>query len=76
MMDKEAAEKAIEDPNPYIDGRRANVNLAYLGAKPKLGSPGEFVAIELDLIERCSCDWSAMSSSSLSHTLLVHSAYR
>jgi RNA recognition motif-containing protein len=40
MVEKEAADKAIEDPNPYIDGRRANVNLAYLGAKPKLGSPG------------------------------------
>lgn len=24
-----------KDPNPIIDGRKANVNLAYLGAKPR-----------------------------------------
>lgn len=40
MTDKDGADRAIEDPNPVIDGRRANVNLAYLGAKPKLNSPG------------------------------------
>ena len=40
MADKDGADRAIEDPNPMIDGRRANVNLAYLGAKPKLNSPG------------------------------------
>ena len=33
MAHKEGAEEAIKDPNPTIDGRRANVNLAYLGAK-------------------------------------------
>ena len=35
MADKIGAEKAIENPNPTIDGRKANVNLAYLGAKPR-----------------------------------------
>jgi hypothetical protein len=35
MSDKLAAERACEDPNPIIDGRKANVNLAYLGAKPR-----------------------------------------
>ncbi|XP_064652347.1 RNA-binding protein 38-like isoform X1 [Lineus longissimus] len=35
MSDKIGAEKAIENPNPTIDGRKANVNLAYLGAKPR-----------------------------------------
>ena len=35
MADKEGAEKACANPNPMIDGRKANVNLAYLGAKPK-----------------------------------------
>ena len=35
MADKSGAEKACEDPNPIIDGRKANVNLAYLGAKPR-----------------------------------------
>lgn len=35
MKDKAAAERACKDPNPIIDGRKANVNLAYLGAKPR-----------------------------------------
>lgn len=35
MVTKEAAQEAIKDPNPMIDGRKANVNLAYLGAKPR-----------------------------------------
>ena len=35
MGNKEAAQEAIKDPNPVIDGRKANVNLAYLGAKPR-----------------------------------------
>lgn len=41
MKDREGAEKACANPNPVVDGRRANVNLAYLGAKPKSHShPG------------------------------------
>lgn len=40
MADKEAAERAFANPNPVIEGRRANVNLAYLGAKPKMSGPG------------------------------------
>lgn len=39
MADAKAAERACRDPNPIIDGRKANVNLAYLGAKPR-GFPG------------------------------------
>uniref|UniRef100_A0A8C6VMT2 RNA-binding protein 38 n=2 Tax=Elapinae TaxID=42168 RepID=A0A8C6VMT2_NAJNA len=35
MTDRAAAERACKDPNPIIDGRKANVNLAYLGAKPR-----------------------------------------
>jgi len=35
MKDRGAAERACKDPNPIIDGRKANVNLAYLGAKPR-----------------------------------------
>lgn len=35
MKTKEGAEKACINPNPVIDGRKANVNLAYLGAKNK-----------------------------------------
>ncbi|CAF0998617.1 unnamed protein product [Adineta steineri] len=33
MVRKEDAEEAVKDGNPTIDGRRANVNLAYMGAK-------------------------------------------
>jgi hypothetical protein len=36
MMDEASAQRACKDPNPIIDGRKANVNLAYLGAKPRL----------------------------------------
>ncbi|XP_036068691.1 RNA-binding protein 38 isoform X2 [Oryzias melastigma] len=35
MGDRGAAELACKDANPIIDGRKANVNLAYLGAKPR-----------------------------------------
>ncbi|KAI6204778.1 hypothetical protein M3Y94_00716200 [Aphelenchoides besseyi] len=35
MKEKADAEKACKDPNPIIDGRKANVNLAFLGAKPR-----------------------------------------
>jgi len=31
MKERGDAEKACKDPNPIIDGRKANVNLAYLG---------------------------------------------
>jgi len=35
MATKEAADRALKEPNPIIDGRKANVNLAILGAKPR-----------------------------------------
>lgn len=35
MADRDAADKACAMKNPTIDGRKANVNLAYLGAKPR-----------------------------------------
>lgn len=38
MARREEAEAAVKDPNPTIDGRRANVNLAYLGAKNRMAS--------------------------------------
>nr|XP_035140281.2 RNA-binding protein 38-like [Callithrix jacchus] len=34
MANPAAAQRACEDPHPVIDGRKTNVNLAYLGAKP------------------------------------------
>ena len=39
METKEAAEAAVQDPNPVIDGRRANLNLAYLGVKSRIIAP-------------------------------------
>lgn len=41
MADKAGADRAIKEPNPVIDGRKANVNLAYLGAKPRGPAAGE-----------------------------------
>ena len=38
MATKDGAEKACKEPNPIIDGRKANVNLAILGAKPRVNS--------------------------------------
>lgn len=35
MGDRASAERACKEPNPIIDGRKANVNLAILGAKPR-----------------------------------------
>ena len=35
MCDRASAERACKEPNPIIDGRKANVNLAILGAKPR-----------------------------------------
>ena len=40
MADRSGAERACKEPNPVIDGRKANVNLAYLGAKPRGIQPG------------------------------------
>ena len=50
MADREAAERAVKDANPIIDGRKANVNLAYLGAKPRSNntSNGEFFSLFLE----------------------------
>lgn len=42
MARREDAINAISDPNPCIDGRKANVNLAVLGAKPRAIAGGEF----------------------------------
>ena len=40
MATKEGAERACVNKRPIIDGRRANVDLAYLGAKPKPTTEG------------------------------------
>ena len=39
MTDRCSAERACKEPNPMIDGRKANVNLAILGAKPRTSLP-------------------------------------
>ncbi|GFT83942.1 RNA-binding protein 38 [Trichonephila clavipes] len=42
MSDRDSAERAVKDANPIIDGRKANVNLAYLGAKPRINAQNGF----------------------------------
>ena len=45
MVRRENADEAVKDPNPTIDGRRANVNLAYIGAKNRTTSlPRMFIS--------------------------------
>ncbi len=39
METRDAAEAAVLDPNPIIDGRKSNVNLAYLGVKSRIIAP-------------------------------------
>ncbi|XP_068453937.1 RNA-binding protein 38 [Clinocottus analis] len=46
MVDRGAAERACKDANPIIDGRKANVNLAYLGAKPRSSPPSLSVGVQ------------------------------
>lgn len=45
METKEAAEAAVSDPNPVIDGRKANVNLAYLGVKSRIVAPAGMIPL-------------------------------
>ncbi|XP_066558633.1 RNA-binding protein 38 [Amia ocellicauda] len=46
MSERGAAERACKDPNPIIDGRKANVNLAYLGAKPRSLQTGLTIGVQ------------------------------
>ncbi|XP_072095112.1 RNA-binding protein 38-like isoform X1 [Mobula birostris] len=46
MADRISAERACKDPNPIIDGRKANVNLAYLGAKPRAVQTGLALGVQ------------------------------
>ncbi|XP_026688104.1 RNA-binding protein 24-like [Diaphorina citri] len=48
MGDRPAAERACKDPNPIIDGRKANVNLAILGAKPRGTLPPGLSILAID----------------------------
>jgi len=51
MGDRPAAERACKEPNPIIDGRKANVNLAILGAKPRGNlQPGKTAAAVYTII--------------------------
>ncbi|XP_051887327.1 RNA-binding protein 24-A-like isoform X1 [Pristis pectinata] len=65
MADRISADRACKDPNPIIDGRKANVNLAYLGAKPRAIQTGFALGVQQihpALIQRpigrsCSLAW-------------------
>ncbi|CAF1081479.1 unnamed protein product [Rotaria sordida] len=48
MNTQEAASLATREANPVIDGRKANVNLAYLGAKPRvIPTPAGLIPLHL-----------------------------
>lgn len=47
MANKEAADRALKEPNPIIDGRKANVNLAILGAKPRGNITGWYNLLDI-----------------------------
>ncbi|CAF3149564.1 unnamed protein product [Rotaria socialis] len=48
MNTQEAANLATREANPVIDGRKANVNLAYLGAKPRvIPTPAGLIPLHL-----------------------------
>merc|ERR1712173_517131 len=47
MATKEAADRALKEPNPIIDGRKANVNLAILGAKPRGNLTGWYNLLDI-----------------------------
>jgi len=58
MATKEGAERACVNKRPIIDGRRANVDLAYLGAKPKTtteAAAGDGAATESTANPECPC---------------------
>ncbi|XP_061699223.1 RNA-binding protein 38-like isoform X2 [Syngnathoides biaculeatus] len=50
MADSAAAEQACKDASPIIDGRKANVNLAYLGAKPRSSPTGLAAAVQVQQV--------------------------
>jgi len=39
MADHKAASKAVQNPNPVIQGRKSNVNFAFIGAKHNFSTP-------------------------------------
>ncbi|CAF4164802.1 unnamed protein product, partial [Adineta steineri] len=48
MNTQDAASLATREANPVIDGRKANVNLAYLGAKPRvIPTPAGLIPLHL-----------------------------
>lgn len=49
MSERRSTEQACLEPNPIIDGRKANVNLAYLGAKPRIAAADLLAALPLGL---------------------------
>uniref|UniRef100_A0A2K6Q922 RNA binding motif protein 38 n=1 Tax=Rhinopithecus roxellana TaxID=61622 RepID=A0A2K6Q922_RHIRO len=46
LLQPPPSERACKDPNPIIDGRKANVNLAYLGAKPQSLQTGLAIGVQ------------------------------
>ncbi|CAL8105258.1 unnamed protein product [Calicophoron daubneyi] len=77
MVRSEDALLAIRDPNPCIDGRKANVNLAVLGAKPRLmpGAPSTlptFFPLQTGLAPN---DLTAANQASLYNSVAANSSF-
>ncbi|XP_068702635.1 uncharacterized protein [Montipora foliosa] len=68
MATKEGAERACVNKRPIIDGRRANVDLAYIGAKPK--TPKEAPHQEGTVVTKLSSVPSSPTSSEQSFTMM------
>jgi len=58
MKTKEAAAEATKEPNPIIDGRKANVNLAFLGAKPRGNVAAALPGLQLRAWQGCGAYYS------------------
>lgn len=71
MADRSAADRACKDPNPIIDGRKANVNLAYLGAKPRVMQPGEGFGFPLENMLRLVQPWASIKHDRVSMYILL-----
>lgn len=68
MATKEGAERACINKRPIIDGRRANVDLAYIGAKPK--TPKESPQQESTIDTKCPSVPSSPTSSEQSFSMV------
>ena len=66
-----SANDACENPNPFIDGRKANVNLAVKGAKPRAQGMSDTAASTISLGLSCSVPLKVAEFKCGARTLIV-----